>query len=91
MIFEDFIKRNSELYPTKPAVICGDNTLTYSELWQKILDKTASLPKNEVVVFRVSQDIDFLLTYFGLHVNRSVAVPLEKDVLRGIQGGCRIG
>ncbi len=80
MIFEDFIKRNSELYPTKPAVICGDNTLTYSELWQKILDKTASLPKNEVVVFRVSQDIDFLLTYFGLHVNGSVAVPLEKDV-----------
>ena len=80
MIFEDFIKRNSELYPTKPAVICGDITLSYSELWQKVLEKSTLLPKNKVVVFRVSQDIDFLLTYFGLHINGSVAVPLEKDV-----------
>ncbi|MBQ3656883.1 MAG: acyl--CoA ligase [Bacteroidales bacterium] len=80
MIFEDFLRRDAELYPQKTAVICNGKTFTYSQLWQKVLEKTAQVPKNEIFVFRASQDLDFLLTYFALHVNGSVAVPLEKDV-----------
>jgi acyl-CoA synthetase (AMP-forming)/AMP-acid ligase II len=80
MIFEDFLKRDAELYPQKTAVVCGSNIVSYSELWQKVLEKAAELPKNEIVVFRASQSLDFLLTYFALHVNGSVAVPMEKDV-----------
>ena len=79
MIFEDFLRRDAELYPQKTAVICNGKTFTYSQLWQKVLEKTAQVPKNEIFVFRASQDLDFLLTYFALHVNGSVAVPLEKD------------
>lgn len=80
MIFEDFLKRDAELYPQKTAVVCGSNIVSYSELWQKVLEKAAELPKNEIFVFRASQSLDFLLTYFALHVNGSVAVPMEKDV-----------
>ncbi|MBR4214920.1 MAG: acyl--CoA ligase [Bacteroidales bacterium] len=80
MIFEDYLKRNAELYPEKTAVICGNNSLTYSQLWQEVLTKSANLPKNKAVAFRVSQDFEFLFTYFALHINGSVAVPLEKDV-----------
>ena len=80
MILEDFLKRDAELYPQKTAVVCGDTTLSYSQLWQQVQDKATTLPHQSVVAFRVSQNIDFLLTYFALHVNGSVAVPLEKDI-----------
>ena len=79
MILEDYLKQNAELHPDKIAVICGSKSLTYSQLWHEVLNAAATLPKNEIVVFRVTQDIDFLLKYFGLHVNGSVAVPVEKD------------
>ena len=62
MIFEDYLKRNAELYPEKTAVICGNNSLTYSQLWQEVLTKSANLPKNKAVAFRVSQDFESLFT-----------------------------
>ena len=80
MILEDYLKQNAELYPNKTAVICGAKTLTYSELWQQTINAAQSLPKGETVVFRATQDIDFILKYFGLHLNGSVAVPVEKDL-----------
>ncbi len=79
VIFEDYLKQSAELYPEKTAVICGDKSLTYKELWQQTSASALSLPKNATVVFRSSQDIGFMLKYFALHINGSVAVPLERD------------
>ncbi|MCR5454069.1 MAG: acyl--CoA ligase [Bacteroidales bacterium] len=79
-MLEDYLKKNAELYPDKIAVICGSKTLTYSQLWQQTVKTAESLPKNETVVFRATQDIDFLCKYFGLHINGSIAVPVEKDL-----------
>ena len=52
MIFEDYLKQSSELYPEKTAVICGDQSLTYKALWQQTLATAEPLPKNGTVVFR---------------------------------------
>ena len=80
MILEDYLKKDAELYPDKTAIVCGDKSLTFSELWQQTLKTAESLPKGEIVVFRTTQDIDFVLKYLALHINGSVAVPVEKDL-----------
>lgn len=80
MKLEEYLKQDAELYPDKVAIVCGDKRITFSELWQQTLRTAESLPKKEIVVFRVTQDIDFVLKYFALHLNESVAVPVEKDL-----------
>lgn len=80
MILEDYLKRDAELYPDKIALVCGDNKLTFSQLWQQTLKMAESLPKNSIHVFRATPDIDFVLKYLALHINGSVAVPVEKDL-----------
>lgn len=83
MILEDYLYQNAQLYPDKIAVICGDKSLTYSELSSLVTQKADELKttanKSRVKTFRASQDIDFLVTYFALHVAGFVAAPLEKD------------
>ena len=80
MILEDYLKQDAELYPTKTAIICGDKSLTFCELWNAVCKTAETLPKDEIVVFRASQDIDFMVKYLALHINGSVAVPVEKDL-----------
>ena len=80
MILEDYLKQDAELYPNKTAIICGDKSLTFCELWNAVCKTAETLPKGEIVVFRASQDIDFMVKYLALHINSSVAVPVEKDL-----------
>ena len=80
MKFEDYLKRDAELYPNKTAIVHNDKSLTYSELWQQTQTMAESLPKGEKVVFRATQDIDFVIKYMALHLNGSVAIPVEKDL-----------
>jgi acyl-CoA synthetase (AMP-forming)/AMP-acid ligase II len=61
------------------AVICGDETVSYATLYQRAEARAATLPHGEVVVFRCSQTIEFLVTYFAIHLAGSVAAPLERD------------
>ncbi|MBQ3690399.1 MAG: acyl--CoA ligase [Bacteroidales bacterium] len=83
MILEDYIFRNAELFSEKTAVICGDKKLSYRELANSVKLRTndfSSFKKASVVVFRASQDINFLITYFAIHISGLVAAPLEKDI-----------
>ena len=76
----DYLHRNAELYPEKTAAICGDGKITWRELSEKVLERSASFWKGQVVPFRSSQSIDFLVTYFAIHQAGAVAAPLEKDI-----------
>lgn len=76
---EDYLHQNAQLYPDKLAAICNDETITYSELEKRVVERAATLPKGEIITFRASQSIDFLVTYYAIHEAGSVAVPLEKD------------
>ena len=76
----DYLHRNAELYPEKTAAICGGEKITWRELSEKVLERSASFRKGQVVPFRSSQSIDFLVTYFAIHQAVAVAAPLEKDI-----------
>ncbi|MBR5398670.1 MAG: acyl--CoA ligase [Bacteroidales bacterium] len=76
----DYLHRNAELYPEKAAAICGGEKITWRELSEKVLERSASFRKGQVVPFRSSQSIDFLVTYFAIHQAGAVAAPLEKDI-----------
>ena len=81
---EDYLRRDAELYPDKVAIICGDQQVTYSELWQQVEHRVAVLAgkfhPGQVVVMRSSQSIDFIVTYFAIHLVHAVALPLEQDI-----------
>lgn len=76
----DYLHKNAGLYPDKTAAICGGEKVTWRELSEKVTVRSASFKKNQVVPFRSSQSIDFLITYFAIHQAGAVAAPLEKDI-----------
>ena len=73
---EDYLAQDAERYPDKTAVICGERSFTYSQLWQQVQQRAADFPQGEVIPFRSSQTIDFLVTYLAIHLAGSVAAPL---------------
>ncbi len=81
MQLEDYLLRNAQIYGDKTAVICAGSSITYTQLYKQALaqaDTYSSLPGMGVVV-RASQSIEFIVTYFAIHLARKAAVPLEKD------------
>ena len=87
MTIEDYLQRNAGLYPDKIAIICRGEEITYSRLWQLVEGKAMVLREryqpHHVAAIRTSQSIDFLVTYFALHVAEAVALPLEHDIPQG--------
>ena len=80
MNLEDYLHQNARCYPDKVAVVCGDTSLTYAQLWQEVARRAQDFHPHEVVCFRSSQDIDFLVTYMAIHLAGGVAVPLEHGM-----------
>ena len=84
MVFEDCLKRNAELYPQKTAVVCGDTACTYEQLYQHTLVRMEELEKQyvkgQIVCVRVSSTIEYVVTYFALHMMGCVAAPMEHDM-----------
>lgn len=75
----EYLKYNAEHYPTKVVAICNNEEITYLELYEKALLKSSEYKQREPVVFRASQTIDFLVTYFAIHIANAIAVPLENN------------
>ncbi|MBP5391857.1 MAG: acyl--CoA ligase [Bacteroidales bacterium] len=76
----DYLHRNAELYPEKTAAICGGDKITWRELSARVIEKSSCFKKGQVIPFRSSQNIDFLVTYFAIHQAGAVAAPLERDI-----------
>ena len=84
----DYLAQNAIRYPDKIAVVCGDLSYTYAQLWQEVVDQKDRLldsrqnhePLPLIHCFRSSQDIHFLVTYLATHLAGSVAAPLEKGM-----------
>ena len=77
MTLEDYLYQNAQRYSSKVAVVCGDQSLTYAQLWQEVERRSHDFRPHEVVCFRSSQDIDFLVTYMAVHLAGGVSAPLE--------------
>ncbi len=80
MSLEDYLYQNAQRYPSKVAVVCGDRSLTYAQLWQEVERRSHDFRPHEVVCFRSSQDIDFLVTYMAIHLAGGVSAPLEHGM-----------
>ena len=76
----DYLAQNAQRYPDKIAVVCGDQSLTYAQLWQEVERRSQDFRPHEVVCFRSSQDIDFLVTYMAIHLAGGVSAPLEHGM-----------
>ena len=77
----DYLHQNAQRYSSKLAVVCGDSTLTYAQLWQEVQRRAAELKSfHQINCFRSSQDIPFLVTYLATHLAGGVATPLEHGM-----------
>ena len=81
MTLEDYLAQDARLYPDKAAAICGEETCSYSALYQRAKARAADFSdyRGKVVLFRASQTIDFLVDYFAIHIAGAIAAPLERD------------
>lgn len=78
---EDYLRRWADLNPTKTAVICEGETVTYAQLWERALERSMQykLQEGAAVVIPACQRIDFLTEYFAVHLAGKAIVPLESD------------
>lgn len=85
LTIEDYLIQNAEKYPDKIAVICGNEHCSYASLFHKVKQRCEELRQQalqplDIVPFIASQTIDFLVTYFAIHLVGGVCCPLEKDI-----------
>ena len=82
MVIEDKLRENAALYPDKVALVCGEKSLTYRQLYQAIKDKADSMGdiRGCLIPIVAYSTVDFFITYFALHLTGAVAVPLHKDI-----------
>ena len=84
MSLESKIRQHAISNPDKVAVVCGDESMTYSQLWEAICRKADALKAEglkaqQPYVYRTQQNIDFLVTYCAVHCLKAVAVPIVHD------------
>ncbi len=83
MTLEQSIHHHSINTPEKVAAVCGNDSMTYAQLWNGIVTRAEELKSlgvqpNRPHVFRATQDIDFVVTYCAVHHIGAIAVPLEQ-------------
>lgn len=79
---EDYLHDDAINYPNKIAILSGSYSITYSELYTKVCDQAELYIKSDIsaVVERSSQDINFLVKYFGAHIAGKAFIPVEKNI-----------
>ena len=88
----DYLERNANKKPNKPAVIFNDQMLTYEELFQKVVtcaryiqNKIHVAPdkkddnKQYIVALLLPNSIDFLVAYLGVIYAGHIAMPLDPN------------
>ncbi|MBO4549129.1 MAG: acyl--CoA ligase [Bacteroidaceae bacterium] len=84
MILEERIEYFAKSAPDKAAVICDEQTMSYSCLWKRIQEKAQQMKEDGVCegkpyVFVATQDANFIVTYCAVHVCGAIAIPLERS------------
>lgn len=84
MVIEEIIYQHSLAFPNKIAIISGEISVSYHELWDKIKRTSAyfsskDLGKGSRIVISASKSIDFIYTYFGAHLAGMICVPIDPE------------
>ena len=77
---EQYLQKNAAAMPSKPAVICNGEALTYASLWGRVAEEAKELHAGQVIPVRALRTADFLVRYFAIHLAGAVALPLEQDI-----------
>ncbi len=95
MHVHDLLKRAAQLWPTRTMVICGDDSITYKELFlrSKLLAhklREHGVKKDERVIIYYENSIAFYVAYFAVWHAGGIVAPLnvflhEKELIRIIQ------
>lgn len=85
MPIEEFLKNNAVRFADKAAVVCGDQQVTYQQLYADCVacaERHAEEGREpgKLVPLRATPTIDYLIEYFAIHVGGCIAVPLAKDL-----------
>lgn len=82
---EEQILQNAKLFPNKTALIAGETTVTYGELWDRclrtadVLRSRLAFKKGDRVIIAAAGNIEFVYTYFGVHIAGGICVPIDPD------------
>ncbi len=82
---EEQILQNAKLFPNKTALIAGETEVTYGELWDRclrtadVLRSRLELKKGDRVIIAAAGNIEFVYTYFGVHIAGGICVPIDPD------------
>ena len=82
---EEQILQNAKLFPNKIALIAGETVVTYGELWERclrtayVLRTRLALKKGDRVIIAAAGNIEFVYTYFGVHIAGGICVPIDPD------------
>lgn len=82
MTIEELIYNHAQKSPEKIAIIDGVNTVTYAELWKRIVSAAvyfAMLSRGERIVMSASKNVDFVYCYFGAHLAGMICVPIDSE------------
>lgn len=89
MRIDEYLFKSAERFPEKVFVICGDKSITYADFCAKVEKEATHYQPRKLIVFRASQTIDFLITFFAILKADAIAVPFEcsipDDVLRNYE------
>lgn len=79
---DDCLMRHAEERPERDALVCGTERISYARLYERVRDEAAvwTSVDGKAVVVKVTQSIDFIVTYFAVHRAGKVVVPLENDI-----------
>lgn len=79
---EDYLHNHAMTNANKKALVCGNESVTYRQLYERTTARASLLKEKETraIVMRTAQTIDFLTTYFAAHLAGKVIVPLEYTI-----------
>jgi acyl-CoA synthetase (AMP-forming)/AMP-acid ligase II len=85
MQYKAILQQNALLFADKNAFVCGDESITYCELYSAAMSRARELAaggmsEGDIIPLRAVPTIEYFVEYFAIHLNNGVAVPLASDI-----------
>jgi non-ribosomal peptide synthetase component E (peptide arylation enzyme) len=83
--FADILRRRAELHPDRVAVVDGNCTVTYAQLWASVLQfaeflRGEGVGVGDVVTLQVPNRVEFPVAFFALELIGAVANKISSDL-----------
>ena len=84
MTIEELIYQHAVRTPDKIAIIQGEMSVSYSELWKQAANsaerlKQLGMSKGNRIILSASKQIEFVYSYIGAHLAGLIVVPIDQE------------